>query len=155
MIPLITTPIIAFRVELSLLLLLGSEGTGGLEVGGVGEGRQRPAAADQLLEVVGEMPYSPRKIALVEAIELGKQRRPFLKQARANVLNQIEQVHVALGGFLPTINTTGGGEWVSSPLNSSWHDISKGWIAQVAGSWPMSCSSNENRTSGLSNMDGS
>jgi len=89
------------------------------------------------LEVVGEMPYSPRKIALVEAIELGKQRRPFLKQARANVLNQIEQVHVALGGFLPTINTTGGGEWVSSPLNSSWHDISKGWIAQVAGSWPI------------------
>jgi len=89
------------------------------------------------LEVVGEMPYSPRKIALVEAIELGKQRRPFLKQARANVLNQIEQVHVALGGFLPTINTTGGGEWVSSPFNSSWHDISKGWIAQVVGSWPI------------------
>src|SRR5207253_5382840 len=71
------------------------------------------------------------------AIEFGKQRRPFMKQARANVLNQIEQVHVALGGFLPTINTTGGGEWVSSPINSSWHDISKGWIAQVTGSWPI------------------
>src|SRR6202023_1541486 len=54
------------------------------------------------LEVVGEMPYNPRKILLVDAIELGKERRPFLKQARANVLNQIEQVHVALGGFLPT-----------------------------------------------------
>ena len=89
------------------------------------------------LEVVGEMPYNPRNISLVDAIELGKQRRPFLKQARANVLNQIEQVHVALGGFLPTISTTGGGEWVSSPFNSSWHDISKGWIAQVTGSWPI------------------
>jgi outer membrane protein TolC len=89
------------------------------------------------LEVVGEMPYVPRSIALVDAIELGKQRRPFLKQARANVLNQIEQVHVALGQFLPTINTTGGGEWVSSPTNSSWHDISKGWIAQVQGSVPI------------------
>ena len=89
------------------------------------------------LEAVGEMPYSPRKIALVEAIELGKQRRPFLKQARANVLNQIEQVHVALGGFLPTIETSGGGEWVSSPFNSSFHDISKGWVAQVTGSWPI------------------
>src|SRR6266513_3061742 len=89
------------------------------------------------LEVVGEMPYNPRKIALVEAIELGKQRRPFLKQARANVLNQIEQVHVALGGFLPTINTTGGGEWVSSPFNSSFHDISKGWVAQLQGSVPI------------------
>jgi outer membrane protein TolC len=89
------------------------------------------------LEVVGEMPYNPRTIALVDAIELGKQRRPFLKQARANVLNQIEQVHVALGQFLPTINTTGGGEWVSSPTNSSWHDISKGWLAQVQGSVPI------------------
>jgi outer membrane protein TolC len=89
------------------------------------------------LEVVGEMPYIPRNIALVDAIELGKQRRPFLKQARANVLNQTEQVHVALGQFLPTINTTGGGEWVSSPTNSSWHDISKGWIAEVTGSMPI------------------
>ncbi|PYL64072.1 MAG: hypothetical protein DMF25_08425 [Verrucomicrobia bacterium] len=89
------------------------------------------------LEVVGEMPYNPRNINLADAIEFGKQRRPFLKQARANVLNQIEQVHVALGGFLPTISTTGGGEWVSSSLNSSWHDISKGWIAQVTGSWPI------------------
>src|SRR6266516_2111721 len=89
------------------------------------------------LDVVGEMPYNPRNISLVDAIELGKQRRPFLKQARANVLNQIEQVHVALGGFLPTISTTGGGEWVSSPFNSSWHDISKGWIAEVTGSVPI------------------
>jgi outer membrane protein TolC len=89
------------------------------------------------LEVVGEMPYNPRNINLADAIELGKQRRPFLKQARANVLNQIEQVHVALGGFLPTISTNGGGVWLSSPINSSFHDISKGWIAQVVGSWPI------------------
>ena len=89
------------------------------------------------LEVVGEMPYNPRKISLVDAIELGKQRRPFLKQARANVLNQKEQLHAAAGQWLPTITTTGGGEWVSSPTNSSWHDISKGWIATVQGSLPI------------------
>src|SRR6266568_2539120 len=89
------------------------------------------------LEVVGEMPYVPRTIELADAIELGKQRRPFLKQARANVLNQVEQVHAAWGQYFPTINTTGGGEWVSSPTNSSWHDISKGWIAEVTGSMPI------------------
>src|SRR6266496_3978290 len=89
------------------------------------------------LEVVGEMPYTPRSIALADAIELGKQRRPFLKQARANVLNQLQQVRATAGQLLPTINTTGGGEWVSSPTNSSWHDISKGWIAQVQGSVPI------------------
>jgi len=89
------------------------------------------------LEVVGEMPYIPRTIALADAIEMGKERRPFLKQARANALNQLQQVRAAAGQWLPSITTTGGGEWVSSATNSSWHDISKGWIAEVQGSLPI------------------
>src|SRR6476646_10353148 len=89
------------------------------------------------LEVIGDMPYIPRSIELVDAIEMGKQRRPFLKQARANVLNQLQQVRAATGQWLPNITTTGGGEWVSSPINSSWHDISKGWTALVQGSVPI------------------
>jgi outer membrane protein len=89
------------------------------------------------LEVVGEMPYIPRPINLADAIEMGKERRPFLKQARANVLNQLQQVRATAGQYLPTITTSGGGEWVSSPINSSWHDISKGWIATVQGSMPI------------------
>jgi outer membrane protein TolC len=89
------------------------------------------------LDVIGEMPYNPRTISLVNAIEMGKQRRPFLKQARANVLNQLQQVRTAAGQYLPTITASGGGEWVSSPVNSSWHDISKGWIAGVQGSMPI------------------
>ena len=89
------------------------------------------------LEVVGEMPYTPRTINLADAIEMGKERRPFLKQARANVLNQLQQVRATAGQWLPTITTTGGGEWVSSPVNSSWHDISKGWLAIVQGSVPI------------------
>jgi len=89
------------------------------------------------LEVLGEMPYLPRTITLADAIEMGKERRPFLKQARANVLNQKEQVRAAAGQWLPTITTTGGGEWISSPTNSSFGDISKGWIAMVQGSVPI------------------
>jgi len=89
------------------------------------------------LEVVGEMPYTPRTINLSDAIEMGKERRPFLKQARANVLNQLQQVRATAGQYLPTITTTGGGEWISSPINSSWHDISKGWLATVQGSLPI------------------
>jgi outer membrane protein TolC len=89
------------------------------------------------LDVAGEMPYNPRTISLVDAIELGKQRRAFLKQARANVLNQLQQVRTAAGQYLPTITASGGGEWVSSPTSSSWHDISKGWVAGVQGSMPI------------------
>ncbi|MEP6709947.1 MAG: TolC family protein [Verrucomicrobiota bacterium] len=87
------------------------------------------------LEVIGEMPYNPRSISLTAAIELGKERRPFLKQARANVLNQIEQVHVALGGFLPTINASGGYDWISSPFNDNIRDINKGWVFGLVGNW--------------------
>ena len=89
------------------------------------------------LEVLGEMPYIPRPINLAHAIEMGKERRPFLKQARANVLNQLQQVRATAGQWLPNITTTGGGEWVSSPTTSSWHDISKGWLALVQGSLPI------------------
>src|SRR5437763_4620414 len=89
------------------------------------------------LEVVGEMPYNVRIINLANSIEMGKERRPFLKQARANVLNQLQQVRTAAGQYLPTITATGGGEWVSSAVNSSWHDISKGWVAGVQGSLPI------------------
>jgi outer membrane protein TolC len=89
------------------------------------------------LDVAGEMPYNPRTISLVDAIELGKQRRAFLKQARANVLNQLQQVRTAAGQYLPTFTASGGGEWVSSPTSSSWHDISKGWVAGVQGSMPI------------------
>jgi outer membrane protein TolC len=87
------------------------------------------------LEVVGELTYTPRAMPLTGAIEMGKERRPFLKQARANVYNALEQVHVALGGFLPSLGTTGSYEVISSPFSTSLSDASKGWIWGLSGSW--------------------
>src|SRR6266404_2045288 len=89
------------------------------------------------LRVNGDLTYIPRKVDLLAAIEEGKRNRPFLKQQRANVLNQIEQVHVAIGSWLPNVNANGGGEWVSSPINSSFGDVSKGWLTTATGSWPI------------------
>ncbi len=90
------------------------------------------------LRVVGELTYIPRKVDLLAAIEEGKRNRPFLKQQRANVLNQIEQVHVAIGSWLPNVNATGGGEWLSSQFNPGFFEnVSKGWLTTVTGSWPI------------------
>ncbi|HXM74074.1 MAG TPA: TolC family protein, partial [Chthoniobacterales bacterium] len=89
------------------------------------------------LRVIGDLVYIPRKVDLLAAIEEGKRNRPFLKQQRANVLNAIEQVHVAIGSWLPNVNATGGGEWLSSQFNSSFGDVSKGWLTTVTGSWPI------------------
>ncbi|MEP7016127.1 MAG: TolC family protein [Verrucomicrobiota bacterium] len=89
------------------------------------------------LRVIGELAYVPRKISLIEAVELGKRNRPFLKQARANVFNQLEQVHVAIGNFLPNVNTSGGYEIFSSPFSTSWNDISNGYVFQTQGNWAL------------------
>src|SRR5438128_12262045 len=89
------------------------------------------------LRVIGDLVYIPRKVDLLAAIENGKRSRPFLKEQRANILNQIEQVHVAIGSWLPNVNANGGGEWVSSPINSSFGDVSKGWLTTVTGAWPI------------------
>jgi outer membrane protein TolC len=102
------------------------------------------------LEVIGEMPYTPRDISIIEAIELGKKNRPFLKQARANVYNQVEQVHVALGGFFPNVTASGGYEVFSDPITNftskstppvkttgslSLDDVSRGWIFGMQANW--------------------
>jgi outer membrane protein TolC len=89
------------------------------------------------LRAIGDITYIPRKVDLLAAIEEGKRNRPFLKQQRANVLNAIEQVHVAIGSWLPNINANGGGEWLSSQFNSSFGEVSKGWLTTVTGSWPI------------------
>jgi outer membrane protein TolC len=89
------------------------------------------------LRVRGELAYIPRRVDLLAAIEAGKRNRPFLKQQRANVLNAIEQVHVAIGSWLPNVNANGGGEWLSNQFNSSFGDVSKGWLTTVTGSWPI------------------
>jgi outer membrane protein len=89
------------------------------------------------IRVVGELTYVPRHIDLLAEIERGKENRPFLKQARANALNQLEQVHVALGGFMPNFTSTGGYEVISSPFNTSIDDVSRGWVFGVQGNWSL------------------
>jgi outer membrane protein TolC len=89
------------------------------------------------IRVVGDLVYVPRDFSLLDSIEFGKQNRAFLKQARANVLNQIEQVHVALGGWFPSVNAEGGYEIVSSPTTTRFSEASKGWIFGLTGNWDL------------------
>ena len=52
-----------------------------------------PKRGDQApLECVGELAFTPRDMPLTTAIELGKERRPSLKQQRANILVQVATV---------------------------------------------------------------
>jgi len=87
------------------------------------------------LEAVGELRYQPRSIPLTMAIELAKERRPFLKQQKAIVLSNAEQVRVARSGYFPQINATGGSEVRSSALSDNPRDVSSGYIFGATGTW--------------------
>jgi outer membrane protein TolC len=93
--------------------------------------------ANAPLRAVGELSYEPRGMSLAQAVQVAKERRPLLKQQRANVLVQLENVHVAWGGFQPIISATGGYEWTSSTFSDSLSDINKGWFFGLTGSWPI------------------
>jgi len=87
------------------------------------------------LEAVGELQYQPRSIPLVKAIELAKERRPLLKQQKATVLSNAEQVRVARAGFFPQINATAGSEVRSSAFSDNPRDVSSGYIFGATGTW--------------------
>ena len=87
------------------------------------------------LEAVGELQYQPRRMPLAQAIELAKERRPFLKQQKAIVLSNAEQVRVARAGYFPQINATGGSEVRSSAFSDNPRDVSSGYIFGATGTW--------------------
>ena len=87
------------------------------------------------LEAVGVLEFHPRHIPLPMAIELAKERRPFLKQQKAILLSNAEQVRVARAGYFPQINASGGTEVRSSSVSEDIRDVSSGYIFGVTGTW--------------------
>ena len=77
------------------------------------------------LEAVGELAYIPREIPLAAAIQLGKERRPFLKQQRANILVQVATLSGAYAGIQPTLSLNGGYAFESSQFSDRLRDVAK------------------------------
>lgn len=87
------------------------------------------------LEAVGNLEYRPRHMLLATAIELAKERRPFLKQQKAILLSNAEQVRVARSTYFPQVNASGGTQVRSSALSEDIRDVSSGYIFGVTGTW--------------------
>ena len=87
------------------------------------------------IEALGELQYQTRAMPLTMAIETAKQRRPFLKQQKANILGNAEQVKVARAGFFPQITATGGELVRSSAFSLDPHNVSNGYVFGANGSW--------------------
>ena len=87
------------------------------------------------LEAVGQLTFIPREIPLAAAIQLGKERRPFLKQQRSNILVQVATLSGAFAGIQPTLSLNGGYAFESSQFSSRLRDVAEGWFFGVSGSW--------------------
>lgn len=87
------------------------------------------------LECIGELTFAPRDIPLPVAIELGKERRPFLKQQRANILVQVQNERGAYAGYQPSLSVNGGYEFQSNEFSDNIRDVATGWFFGVVGDW--------------------
>jgi outer membrane protein TolC len=87
------------------------------------------------IDAVGEMTFQPRNMPLLQAIEVAKRNRPFLKQQKAIVLSNAGQADVARAGFFPQLNATGGYDFRSSPLTDNIRKVREGYVFGGTGSW--------------------
>ncbi|CAN5626467.1 TolC family protein [soil metagenome] len=87
------------------------------------------------LEAVGRLTFERRTMPLPLAIEIAKERRPFLKQQKANVFASNAQVGAARSGFFPQISAIGGTDFRSSPISNHVDDVRSGYVLGATGSW--------------------
>jgi outer membrane protein len=92
-------------------------------------------AAKPTFEAVGELVVTPRTLDIVQALDLAKARRPFLKVQRQQIKIQVENIKIAQAGYLPRIDATGGYLFRNSRLTEDIESHVDGWFVGVTGSW--------------------
>jgi len=84
---------------------------------------------------VGTLDVGRRPLGLHNALELAKERRPFLKVQRQSILIETEQIKIALAGYKPHLDVNGGYEMRNSRLFNDLLDTVNGWFFGFNGSW--------------------
>lgn len=85
--------------------------------------------------VVGDLQIVERALGLQNALELARARRPFLKVQRMQILQQTEQIKVALAGYKPTLNANAGVLMRNSRLSEDLDEEVHGWFFGFTGQW--------------------
>lgn len=92
-------------------------------------------AAKPTFECVGELTVSPRPFDIIQALELAKARRPFLKVQRQQIKIQAENIKIAQAGFVPRIEASGGYLFRNSRLTDDIESHVDGWFFGFLGTW--------------------
>ena len=72
---------------------------------------------------------------LSNALAMARERRPFLKVQRQNILVEKEQIKVALAGYKPRLDANAGWEVRNSRLSDKLDDTVDGWFFGFTGRW--------------------
>ncbi|HEX8310994.1 MAG TPA: TolC family protein [Chthoniobacteraceae bacterium] len=84
---------------------------------------------------VGNLQVSERPLGLNHALQLARERRPFLKIQRLNILIETEQIRIALAGYKPRLDANAGYELRNSRLSDDLSDTVNGWFFGITGRW--------------------
>lgn len=101
----------------------------------LGLGASNDPGGRPLFEVVGELRASGRRIGLQQALEMARQRRPFLKAQKLTILVDEQRITVAAAGNKPQLGANGGWEVRNSRLTDDLSKEVNGWYFGVNGSW--------------------
>lgn len=85
--------------------------------------------------VTGELGIAERSLGLQSALELARARRPFLKVQRQQILQQTEQIKVALAGYKPRLDANAGYELRNSRASEDLDKTVDGWFFGFTGQW--------------------
>ena len=92
-------------------------------------------AGKPTFNVTGSLGIVERPLGLQSALELARARRPFLKVQRQQILQQTEQIKVALAGYKPRLDANAGYELRNSRLSQNLDKTVDGWFFGVTGQW--------------------
>jgi len=84
---------------------------------------------------VGDLGVSKRPFDIIDALELAKARRPFLKVQRQQIKIQAENIKVAAAGYKPRIDANGGYLFRNSRVTDDIEKQVDGWFFGFTGSW--------------------
>jgi outer membrane protein TolC len=84
---------------------------------------------------VGMLTTDEKPQPLAVAMELARERRPFLKEQREQILIQVENIKVALAGYQPRLSVDGGVEMRNNLASKSLDKEVAGWFFGFSGSW--------------------
>ena len=83
----------------------------------------------------GEFQIIERPLGLLNALQLAREKRAFLKVQRQQILIAKEQIKVALAGYKPRLDASAGYEFRNSRLSDELDKVVDGWFYGITGSW--------------------